>query len=373
MGKKRLFSIIIAVYNVEKYLKECLESVLKQSYEHWECILVNDGSSDEKSGEICDVYAKKDSRFKVFHRENEGSLMARRFGFQQSLGEYVLFIDSDDYVHMDLLKEVNRIIEQSQSDLVIYRFQWVGRNKRVESEIIFPEGTVLEKDDYSRQKLWKRVVTCNSLNNLWLKVAKRKCVDIEENYSKFADLKSGTDLMQSMPIIDRADKIYFTERIFYFYRYNNSGISAQKVKRVDIKAIDEYFKNKEILMSQRKRYIKKNTDLEEIMRLHYVSVFKSSMEILISWLANEPDKQKRTQIIKRIMREPLLLDCKEHITSNELAGLYKKLFKYYAKGDTKNIKRILYVLLLYKKAVLFKAWLAEKVWRQKGLMGGRKF
>lgn len=358
----RLFSIIIAVYNVEKYLEECLDSVLEQSYEHWECILVNDGSSDEKSGVICDIYAKKDARFKVFHRENEGSLLARRFGFRQSSGEYVLFMDSDDYVHKNLLRDVNNIIEQSQSDLVIYRFQWVGGGKRVDSEIIFPEGTVLEKDDYSRQMLWKRAVTCNSLNNLWLKVAKRKCVDIEEDYSKFADLKSGTDLMQSMPIIDRADKIYFTEKVFYFYRHNNSGITAQKTKRVDIKAIDDYFNNKEILMSQRKRFIKKNTDSEQIMRLHYKAVFKSSMEILVSWLANEPDKHKRKQIIKRIMREPLLLECKEYMINNELTGVYKKLYKYYSKGDAENIKRILDVLLVYKKVVLFKGCLVERIW-----------
>ena len=358
----RLFSIIVAVYNVEKYLEECLDSILQQSYEFWECILVNDGSSDKKSGEICDAYAKKDTRFKVFHRENEGSLLARRFGFRQSSGEYVLFMDSDDYVHKDLLRHVNSIIEQSQSDLVIYRFQWVGRGKSVDSEIVFPEGTVLEKDDYSRQRIWKRVVTCNSLNNLWLKVAQRKCVDIEEDYSKFADLKSGTDLMQSIPIIDRADKLYFTEKVFYFYRYNNSGITAQKTKSVDIKAIDDYFKNKEILMSQRKRYIKKNTDSEQIMRLHYKAVFKSSMEILISWLAKESNKQKRKQIIKRIMREPVLLECKEYMINNELTGVHKKLYEYYAKGDIRNTKRILDVLVMYKKVVLFKAWLIERFW-----------
>ena len=152
------------------------------------------------------------------------------------------------------------------------------------------------------------------------------------------------------------------EKVFYFYRYNNSGITAQKTKSVDIKAIDDYFKNKEILMSQRKRYIKKNTDSEQIMRLHYKAVFKSSMEILISWLAKESNKQKRKQIIKRIMREPVLLECKEYMINNELTGVHKKLYEYYAKGDIRNTKRILDVLVMYKKVVLFKAWLIERFW-----------
>ena len=98
------------------------------------------------------------------------------------------------------------------------------------------------------------------------------------------------------------------------------------------------------------------------MRLHYKAVFKSSMEILISWLAKESNKQKRKQIIKRIMREPVLLECKEYMINNELTGVHKKLYEYYAKGDIRNTKRILDVLVMYKKVVLFKAWLIERFW-----------
>lgn len=90
-------SIIIPVYNVEKQLTGCLDSIIAQSYKDWECILVNDGSPD-KSGEICDDYAKKDNRFIVIHKENGGVTSARKLGVENSCGEWITFVDSDDYV-----------------------------------------------------------------------------------------------------------------------------------------------------------------------------------------------------------------------------------------------------------------------------------
>ncbi|MDE6365136.1 MAG: glycosyltransferase, partial [Lachnospiraceae bacterium] len=233
----RLFSIIIAVYNVEKYLEECLESVFMQNYVDWECILVDDGSTDT-SLEICEKYAKRDRRFKVFHRENLGSLMARRYGLSQSRGDYLLFIDSDDSIHGDLLKDVDGIISATQSDLVIYRFQWVNKVQVVDSELIFPEGTIIGEGGLSKTVLWEKLPICNSLNNLWLKVVKRQCLDLDADYSKYAFLQFGTDLMQSLPILDKAQKIYFTEKIYYYYRYNDTGISSQKEKIKDIESID---------------------------------------------------------------------------------------------------------------------------------------
>ena len=93
-------SVIVPVYNVEKYLHRCIDSILAQSFTDFELLLVNDGSKD-KSGEICDEYAAKDSRVRVFHKENGGVTSARKLGFDSSVGEYVLFVDSDDYLDKD--------------------------------------------------------------------------------------------------------------------------------------------------------------------------------------------------------------------------------------------------------------------------------
>ena len=91
-------SVIIPVYNVEQYLNRCIDSVLNQTYKDFEIILVDDGSTD-KSGEICDVYAEKDSRITVIHKENGGLSDARNFGIDAARGDFLTFLDSDDYFH----------------------------------------------------------------------------------------------------------------------------------------------------------------------------------------------------------------------------------------------------------------------------------
>ncbi len=97
-----LISIIIPVFKVEKYLDRCLESVTAQSYTNLEIILVDDGSPD-KCPEMCDLWAKKDSRIKVIHKENDGLANARNSGIEACTGDYVMFIDSDDYIESDMV------------------------------------------------------------------------------------------------------------------------------------------------------------------------------------------------------------------------------------------------------------------------------
>ena len=104
------FSVILPIYNVEKYLAECIESVLSQSFKDYELILVDDGSKDG-SGRICDEYAQKDSRIKVLHKENGGLSDARNYGTERASGDYIVYIDSDDYVvSTEFLSDLNEKI-----------------------------------------------------------------------------------------------------------------------------------------------------------------------------------------------------------------------------------------------------------------------
>ena len=98
-----LITVIIPVYNVEKYLKECLESIINQTYKNLEIILIDDGSTDA-SGEICDEYSKRDNRIRVVHKANGGLSSARNLGLDIANGEYVTFIDSDDYIDLEFMK-----------------------------------------------------------------------------------------------------------------------------------------------------------------------------------------------------------------------------------------------------------------------------
>lgn len=117
MRTEELISIVVPVYNVEMYLRECLDSILDQSYKNLEVILVDDGSSD-KSGEICDIYAEKDCRFQVIHQKNQGALAARNRGIAEAKGSYISFVDSDDWTASDLYSCLYHEAKLQEADLV---------------------------------------------------------------------------------------------------------------------------------------------------------------------------------------------------------------------------------------------------------------
>lgn len=118
------FSVIVPVYNVEKYIKDCIDSILNQSYDNFEVIIVNDGSPDD-SQKIIDEYVKKDKRVKSFIKENGGLSDARNYGVKEATGDYILFVDSDDTINKDLLLELNKVADK---DIDIIRFQMLKIN-----------------------------------------------------------------------------------------------------------------------------------------------------------------------------------------------------------------------------------------------------
>lgn len=115
---KDLISVVVPVYGVENYIGECIESILSQSYSDFELLLVDDGSKD-RSGEICDEYATKDSRITVYHKANGGLSSARNYGIEHANGTYICFIDSDDWIYPDYLMRMYTQLKEENSDIVL--------------------------------------------------------------------------------------------------------------------------------------------------------------------------------------------------------------------------------------------------------------
>ena len=113
------YSIVVSIYNIEKYISKCIESIINQTYTNIELILVDDGSKDS-SGSICDSYALKDNRIKVIHKQNAGLGMARNTGLENATGDYILFIDGDDFIDLKLLETVNKYLSDKKYDIVSY-------------------------------------------------------------------------------------------------------------------------------------------------------------------------------------------------------------------------------------------------------------
>ena len=118
-------SIIIPVYNVEKYLSKCLDSIINQSFKNFELLLIDDGSSDN-SGKICDEYAMNDKRIKVIHKKNEGVSRARNIGIDLSKGRYIMFCDSDDFVKRDWCKKLYDLQKNNLNSICLCGFTTIN-------------------------------------------------------------------------------------------------------------------------------------------------------------------------------------------------------------------------------------------------------
>lgn len=219
-----MISIIVPIYNVEKYLPGCIDSILNQTYENFELILVDDGSPDGCAA-ICDAYAEKDNRIKVIHKENGGLSDARNAGLEIISGEYVAFIDSDDWVAPTYLAKLLEALESTGSDICECGFV------RTDKEITLPE-TVQKKDVYKSEKALELLINDNELRQcVWNKLYRRRCVDTV----LFEVGKTNEDEFWTYQVFGRANSITKINDVLYFYFQRENSIMGKSysLKRLD--------------------------------------------------------------------------------------------------------------------------------------------
>lgn len=226
------FSILIPVYNVEKYLRQCIDSVLAQNYDNIEIILVEDGSTDS-SGVICDEYVAEDERIKVVHKKNEGLLSARRTAIKEATGDYFAFLDSDDYWDSDLLNTISQTIQKYNCDMVIFNYKKVYQDKTVNGKMLFEDGKLFENE--GKGELYKRALEGFELNNLVTKIVAKDIVDKENDYKELYDVNYAEDALQSAQLMLNAKKIVYIDQCMYNYRQQTGmtkAISASGIRSV---------------------------------------------------------------------------------------------------------------------------------------------
>lgn len=210
-------SIIVPIYNVEKYIKQCLLSILEQSYKNLEIILVNDGTQDS-SMEIIKSYLL-DSRIKVINKENGGLSSARNRGLEIATGDYVAFIDSDDWIRVDKLMELYNIIQNEKLDFIIGNGEY------------YPSKEKIHKKNYSGIKtgieLFKEMLEKKDyLETVWKCIYNRKF--LEENNIKFIEGLLHEDTSFMFECLIKASKVKYENINFYFYRKREDSIVATK-------------------------------------------------------------------------------------------------------------------------------------------------
>ena len=234
-----LVSIIVPVYNVEKYLCECLDSILAQTYKHIEVILINDGSGD-KSGDIMNRYAKKDKRVRVVHKQNEGVSKTKNLGIKLATGEYITFIDADDYIREDFIKNLmhdakkydTRIVTTATDILPIEKdsLENVEECSRCEAIERMFYGT-LERSDNGMQLFDRELLVENSI-------------------SFDAKKKVGEDFDFFIQALMHCDKVIVDYRRMYYYRPNPTSTMSQGVNEGLMKAVDNFFEIGERLIRE---------------------------------------------------------------------------------------------------------------------------
>lgn len=238
MEAKSLVSVIVPIYNVEKYLNCCLDSVIGQTYSNLEILLIDDGSTD-KSGKIADFYAEKDGRIHVFHTENRGVSHARNIGLDNMKGEYCILLDSDDALRRDTIEQAVSLLEKEQLDCVIYKYQTIADetfDKQMQECGTLHENCkfqYIDHDDVMREILTGqrfRMLACNKLYtaSLW------------ENIRYPVGRKFGDDTFVTYKLMDKCRRLAYIENVLYFYRMREGSSLHSKVSEENLQLFLSY-------------------------------------------------------------------------------------------------------------------------------------
>lgn len=209
-------TIIIPVYNVEKYLSICIRSVVEQTYKNIEIILIDDGTKDN-SGILCDSYVKIDNRIRVIHKENGGLSSARNVGIEIATGDYIFFLDSDDYISENCISRLVSLMEEYDADISIIQMKYIPENADKEStEYEKEEIKIMDSETAIEESLYQKFFTCCAPAKLY----KRDVI----GQVRFPFGKISEDLATCHLFLDNAQKIVYSNYYGYYYRQHESSI-----------------------------------------------------------------------------------------------------------------------------------------------------
>lgn len=315
-------SVIIPIYNAEKYLSKCIESVLSQTYENIELILVDDGSKDT-SLEIMKSYEKKDNRVKILTRENKGQLQTREDGLELSTGEYVTFIDADDWIDSTMIKTMIEIKENYNADIVrcSYIDEHVEENRHVANKPPFDKVQYIGRDNF-KELLYPIFINTHQINSIWGQLIRK---DLIEKFDLDKKIRIAEDLMFNLKLYQNINNIVFIPNNFYHYRANIESITNRK----DVNSIKLKLQNVIKVYSEYYEYIKKwNIESEENKNNVTLRILKETERCINELYTFKTSHKEKIEVFNYAVE--LLAENKVQVTDNILKKLeYKLLMKQY--------------------------------------------
>lgn len=320
-------SLIIPIYNAEKYLSECLQSVAEQSYQDFECLCINDGSSDT-SEEIVKAIVEKDTRFVLINQPNSGCSAARNTGIAKAQGEYLAFLDQDDALHPQALEMLLKMIEKHNADAATFAYQNVAESFKIENVPHYETSDLHEElidnpwDDFFKNKKGASVV-------VWTRLYRRS---VFGGLNFPCDVQPAEDSVYTLKFLQKCQSLVRTELPLMYYRDSatsimNRGITAKYV-RSHLKAccdIYEYFIASGILSEKKEKQLRYylarmfyKTTISQVLRC------KNFDPEMIAWVVAELRKLRASNIF-----EPQVLELRKRLAicfylkgMNEAAKLF---------------------------------------------------
>lgn len=268
-------SVIVPIYNVEQYLEKCIKSICRQSYSNLEIILVDDGSPDH-CGEICESWKQEDDRIRVIHKENGGLSDARNAGIEIATGEYLVFIDSDDYIHPNMIEYLYQACEQNQAEIAVCEYKSVSdayepdlQKQQVVEHIVL--DTPDKKLEYQYEK---KIDVCTVA---WNKIYRRR---LFENV-RYPKGKIHEDEFTTYKLFYTAQRIVYIPLELYYYVQRSNSIMGEGFQKKTLYRLDAYEEKLDFYQEhgEQESYRKVLRLYKIMLVLYYKQVQQSDMDI----------------------------------------------------------------------------------------------
>lgn len=229
-------SIIIPVYNTEEYLPRCIKSVIRQTYENWELVLVDDGSKD-CSGSICDCYAQQDTRIRVIHNQNQGPAASRESGIKIATGEFVMFVDSDDWLDAHMLQIMYQQIRESGAAIVCCLYQDITKRGKATYPYRLPDDFIdcMNVQDCMYQMHHTRYLTGSPCAKLFRR-------ELFQNIDFCRGITIGEDYSMIVQLLEKAEHVRIISQALYFRFVRKGSISHGGYTERHRQAFDNYMR-----------------------------------------------------------------------------------------------------------------------------------
>ncbi len=307
-----MISIIVPIYKVEKYLDECIKSIINQTYRDLEIILVDDGSPDNCPA-ICDKYAKQDSRIKVIHKENGGLVSARKAGLNEATAEYACFVDGDDWIEKDMYSLIAHEIAENHADCVITQFYFDYPGKAEKSEY------KLNKPFYSRSEIENEIFPTMLFDNRYYRFGIYPCCctkvfrrELLQKHLTQMDnrIRMGEDIAFTYPCLMESESLSFIDRPLYHYRLNPESMTN---------AYDPVLQ--EVILLPYYALVNKTGELKVDLsaQLPYYLLYLVNFVIRNEANVNNPKtKEQKAAIIDSLLNNDEIVGAMEHIDKSLL-------------------------------------------------------